>query len=215
MPTKMRLQRHGKKGKPFFHIVIADGRAPRDGRFIEKIGTYNPIPNPAEIHLDADKALDWLQRGAQPTDTVRAILSYRGILYKKHLLRGVQKGALTESEAEAKFQTWLKEKDEKIEAKRKSLQEKDRASKKERLAEEAKIKEARAAEISKKRQEAEDALVKEVKEAAAESEGQETASAEEEMVTKEAVEAKVEADKEEAPVGAQGRMRFPRRDDQN
>ena len=105
MPTKMRLQRHGKKGAPFYHIVIADGRAPRDGRFIEKIGTYNPIQNPAEIILNADKALDWLQKGAQPTDTVRAILSYRGILYKNHLLKGVKKGALTEAEAEAKYQT--------------------------------------------------------------------------------------------------------------
>ncbi len=154
MPTKMRLQRHGKKGKPFYHIVIADGRAPRDGRFIEKIGTYNPIPNPAEINLDADKALDWLQKGAQPTDTVRAILSYRGILYKNHLLKGVTKGALTEAEAEAKFQTWMTEKDSKISAKRAGLLEKERATKKEKLEAEAKIKEDRAAELAKQKADA-------------------------------------------------------------
>ena len=151
MPTKMRLQRHGKKGKPFYHIVIADGRAPRDGKFIEKIGTYNPIPNPAEIVLDIDKAVQWLQNGAQPTDTVRAILSYKGALYKHHLLKGVKKGALTEVEAEAKFQTWLKEKEAKIESKRKGLEEGARATKKEILEAEAKIKEARELEIAKKR----------------------------------------------------------------
>src|SRR5512138_1624905 len=95
MPTKIRLQRKGKKGQPFYHIVIADGRAPRDGRFIEKIGVYNPLTKPAEIEIQFEKALDWMQKGAQPTDTVRAILSYKGILYKFHLLKGVQKGALT------------------------------------------------------------------------------------------------------------------------
>jgi len=151
MPVKMRLQRHGKKGKPFYHIVIADGRAPRDGKFIEKIGTYNPIPNPAEIVLNIDKAVQWLANGAQPTDTVRAILSYKGVLYKYHLYRGVKKGALTEAEAEAKFQKWLEEKEAKIEAKRKSLEDKERATKKEILEAEAKIKEAREAEIAKKR----------------------------------------------------------------
>ena len=151
MPVKMRLQRHGKKGKPFYHIVIADGRAPRDGKFIEKIGTYNPLTNPADINLNFDKALDWLQKGAQPTDTVRAILSYKGVLYKNHLLIGVRKGAITEQEAEAKFQTWLKEKEERIEAKRKGLAEKERASRKEKLEAEAKINEERAAEIAKKK----------------------------------------------------------------
>ena len=151
MPVKMRLQRHGKKGKPFYHIVIADGRAPRDGKFIEKIGTYNPIPNPAEIVLDIDKAVQWLSNGAQPTDTVRAILSYKGVLYKYHLLRGIKKGALTEAEAEAKFGKWLEEKEAKIEAKRKGVEEKARDSKKENLAAEAKIKEAREAELAKRR----------------------------------------------------------------
>ncbi len=151
MPTKMRLQRFGKKRKPFYHIVIADGRAPRDGKFIEKIGTYNPVHNPAVIELDFDKAVQWLNNGAQPTDTVRAILSYKGVLYKHHLLRGVAKGALTEAEAEAKFQTWLTEKEAKIDAKRKGLEEKSRNNRKEMLEAETKIKEAREAELAKKR----------------------------------------------------------------
>ena len=102
MPVKIRLARHGKKGYAFYHIVVADSRAPRDGKFIEKIGTYNPNTNPATIDLSFEKALDWLQKGAQPTDTCRAILSYKGVLYKKHLLGGVAKGAFSESDAEAK-----------------------------------------------------------------------------------------------------------------
>ena len=151
MPTKMRLQRYGKKRKPFYHIVIADGRAPRDGKFIEKIGTYNPIQNPAEIVLDIDKAVQWLNYGAQPTDTVRAILSYKGVLYKHHLMRGVAKGALTEAEAEAKFQTWVTEKEAKVDAKRQALDEKSRADRKTILDAETKIKEAREAMLAKRR----------------------------------------------------------------
>ena len=113
MPTKIRLQRHGKKGQPFYHIVIADGRAPRDGKYIERIGTYNPLVKPADIKLDFDRALHWLQVGAQPTDTMRAILTYKGVIYKNHLLVGVKKGAHTEEQANAKFDAWLKEKEEK------------------------------------------------------------------------------------------------------
>ena len=168
MPTKMRLQRHGKKGKPFYHIVIADGRAPRDGRFIEKIGTYDPIPNPAEINLQAEKALDWLQKGAQPTDTVRAILSYKGILYKNHLLKGVAKGALTEAEAEVKFQNWMTEKEAKIDQKRKGLTDKERAERKAKLETETKVNEAREAELAKLKLAAIDALAKKSAGAAAE-----------------------------------------------
>jgi len=168
MPTKMRLQRHGKKGKPFYHIVIADGRAPRDGRFIEKIGTYDPIPNPAEINLQAEKALDWLQKGAQPTDTVRAILSYKGILYKNHLLKGVAKGALTEAEAEVKFQKWMTEKEAKIDQKRKGLTDKERAERKAKLEAEAKVNEAREAELAKLKLAAIDALAKKSADATAE-----------------------------------------------
>ena len=150
MPAKMRLQRHGKKGKPFYHIVIADGRAPRDGRFIEKIGTYNPITNPAEINIDLDKAVTWLQNGAQPTDTVRAILSYKDVLFKLHLLKGVQKGALTLEQAEAKFQAWMTEKVAKIESKKRNLTDAERAERKKALEAEAKVKEAKAAEVAKK-----------------------------------------------------------------
>ena len=107
MAVKIRLARHGKKGFAFYHIVAADSRAPRDGKFIEKLGTYNPNTNPATIDLNFEKALGWLQKGAQPTDTCRAILSYKGVLYKKHLLGGVAKGAFTEAEAEARFNKWL------------------------------------------------------------------------------------------------------------
>ncbi|MBU0489251.1 MAG: 30S ribosomal protein S16 [Bacteroidetes bacterium] len=117
MAVRIRLQRHGKKGKPFYHIVVADGRAPRDGRFIERIGEYNPLTIPATINIEIDKAINWLQNGAQPSDTVKAILSYKGVLYKNHLLKGVNKGALTTEQAEVKFQTWLKEKEAKIKAK--------------------------------------------------------------------------------------------------
>ena len=111
MPVKIRLQRHGKKGKPFFWIVAADSRSKRDGKYLEKLGTYNPNVNPAEINLDVDGSVKWLQNGAQPTDTARAILSYKGVMLKKHLAEGVTKGALTEEQAEEKFNTWLDEKD--------------------------------------------------------------------------------------------------------
>ena len=110
MPVKIRLQRHGKKGKPFYWIVAADSRAKRDGRFLEKLGTYNPNTNPATIELDVDGSVKWMQNGAQPTDTARAILSYKGAMLKKHLLEGVKKGAFTEEDAEKKFQAWLDEK---------------------------------------------------------------------------------------------------------
>jgi small subunit ribosomal protein S16 len=150
MPTRIRLQRKGKKGKPFYHLVIADGRAPRDGKFIEKIGTYNPITNPATIELNFDRALYWLQVGAQPSDTARSILSREGVLLKDHLLRGVKKGALTENQVDEKFQEWVKEKAGKIEESLKDdlLSEKDR--KKKRLEEEKKINETRAQELAKK-----------------------------------------------------------------
>jgi small subunit ribosomal protein S16 len=190
MATKMRLQRFGKKRSPFYHIVIADGRAPRDGKFIEKIGTYNPIPNPAEIKLNFDKALDWLQKGAQPTETMRAILSYKGVLYKNHLLNGLKKGALTEAEVEAKFKSWLTDKEAKVEAKRSGLLEKERNERKAILESEAKINEDRAAELAKRKAAAIEEQVAASQEAEEETaETEETA--EEEMVTKEAVAAKV------------------------
>ena len=114
MSVKIRLQRHGRKGKPFFWIVAADARSKRDGRSLEKLGTYNPNTNPATIELDVDASVKWLQNGAQPTDTAKAILSYKGALLKNHLAGGVKKGALTEEQAEAKFKAWLEEKTAKV-----------------------------------------------------------------------------------------------------
>jgi small subunit ribosomal protein S16 len=122
MPVKIRLQRHGKKGKPFFWIVAADARSKRDGKYLEKLGTYNPNTNPATINLDIDGSVKWLENGAQPTDTARALLGYKGVMLKKHLKGGVTKGALTEEEAEAKFNAWVEEKDAKINSKATGLQ---------------------------------------------------------------------------------------------
>jgi small subunit ribosomal protein S16 len=114
MAVKLRLQRKGRKKAPFYHIVVADARSPRDGRFIERLGTYNPMTKPATILLDGDKAYDWLMKGAQPTDTVNAILKFKGILYKKHLMRGVKKGAMTLEQAMEKFETFINSKDNKL-----------------------------------------------------------------------------------------------------
>lgn len=121
MATKIRLQRHGRKGKPFFHIVVADSRARRDGRFIEKLGTYNPITNPATVELNVDSAVKWLMTGAEPTNTAKALLSYKGAYMKKHLLGGVAKGAFSQEEAETRFAAWLEAKDAKIQAKKDGL----------------------------------------------------------------------------------------------
>ena len=121
MSVKIRLQRHGKKGKPFFWIVAADARSKRDGKYLEKLGIYNPNTNPATIELDVDGSVKWLQNGAQPTDTARAILSYKGALLKNHLAGGVRKGALTEEQAEAKFAEWLDSKAGLVDAKKENL----------------------------------------------------------------------------------------------
>ena len=145
MSVKIRLQRHGKKGKPFYWIVAADARAKRDGRYLEKIGTYNPNTNPAEINLDVDGAVKWLQNGAQPTDTAKAILSYKGALLKNHLAGGVRKGALTEEEAEKKFQAWLDEKAGKVSSKEKTLAKEKAEAKAKALEAEKAVNEARAA----------------------------------------------------------------------
>ena len=150
MAVKIRLQRHGKKGKPFYHVVVADSRAPRDGKFIERIGSYNPNTNPATIDLNFDKALDWLNKGAQPTDTTRAILSYKGVLYKKHLQGGVKKGAFDEAAADAKFEEWLKGKEAKIQGKEESLAQSQAEAKKAALAAEAKKKAEIAAAVAAK-----------------------------------------------------------------
>jgi small subunit ribosomal protein S16 len=147
MATKLRLQRHGKKGKPFYHIVAADARSKRDGKFIEKLGTYNPCTNPATIDLNEDRAFYWISVGAQPTDTARAILSYKGVLYKNHLAKGVAKGALTQEQADAKFEAWKNEKrtiiDTKVSSLDKAAQDKANAQ----FAAEKKRNEERAAAI--------------------------------------------------------------------
>ena len=145
MPVKIRLQRHGKKGKPFFWIVAADARAKRDGKYLEKIGTYNPNTNPATIDLDVDGAVKWLQNGAQPTDTARAILSYKGALLKNHLAGGVLKGALTDEQAEEKFNAWLEEKAGKVQAKADGLAKAKADAKSKALEAEAEVNNARIA----------------------------------------------------------------------
>ena len=150
MPTKIRLQRHGKKAHAFFHIVVSDSRAPRDGKFIEKIGTYNPNTNPATIDIDAEKAFEWIKTGAQPTDTCRAILSYKGILMRYHLYRGVQKGALTQDQADAKFTKWMDEKASRIEGKKTRLSDSAKSEASARLKAETAAKEAKAAKIAAK-----------------------------------------------------------------
>jgi len=148
MPTKIRLQRHGKKGRPFYHVVIADSRAPRDGKYIEKIGIYNPNTNPATIEVNDDKALSWLQTGAVPTNTVKAILKYTGVVYKNHLMKGVAKGAFTEAEADKKFEAWKKEKEAKIQSKIDGLSAAEQAELKKIQEAEAAINAARAKEIA-------------------------------------------------------------------
>lgn len=170
MPVKIRLARHGKKGYAFYHIVVADSRAPRDGKFIEKIGTYNPNTNPATIDLSFEKALEWLQKGAQPTDTCRAILSYKGVLYKKHLLGGVSKGAFSAEAAESKFAQWLEQKAGKISDKTNKISSSKAAQNSARLAEEKKINEARAKAIEAKKASAAAAAAAAEAEAAAQAE---------------------------------------------
>ena len=143
MSVKIRLQRHGKKGKPFYHIVVADARASRDGKFIEKIGTYNPITNPAVIELNVDSAVKWLENGAQPTDTARAILSYKGVLYKRHLQGGVAKGAFDQEAADSKFAAWLEGKDKQVLGKKDGLAKSKDDAKKAALDAEAKVNQGR------------------------------------------------------------------------
>lgn len=150
MPTKIRLQRFGKKRHAYFHLVIADSRAPRDGKFIERIGSYNPNTNPATIEVEFEKALNWLKKGAQPTDTARAILSYSGVLYKNHLDRGVLKGAFSQEDADAKFEEWKKEKEAKIEAKRGKLSSSKEEEMKKRLEAEKEVNKKRADELAAK-----------------------------------------------------------------
>jgi len=150
MAVKIRLARKGRKKLAFYHIVVADSRSPRDGRYIEKIGSYNPITNPATIELDFGKALGWLQNGALPTDTCRAILSYKGVLMKKHLLDGVKKGAFDEAEATKRFEEWVKLNEAKIEAKKSNLEKSQDDELGKRLSVEKRVNEARIAKLAKK-----------------------------------------------------------------
>jgi len=179
MAVKIRLQRHGKKNFAFFHIVVADSRAPRDGRFIEEIGTYNPNTNPAQITLNAERALAWLNVGAQTTLVTRRILSYEGVLLRKHLQGGVAKGALSQEQADAKFAAWKAERDQKINAKVTGLKNDAIAKAKEAKAAEAKVNEARAEAIAKRKAEAEEAARKAAEEAAAAAAAETEAPAEE------------------------------------
>ncbi|MEN9743237.1 MAG: hypothetical protein RLZZ65_1042 [Bacteroidota bacterium] len=194
MATRIRLQRHGKKGKPFFHLVAADSRAKRDGKFIEKLGTYNPTANPAVIDINFDRTLSWVQDGAEMSDTARAILSYKGVLFKNHLLNGVKKGALTAEQVEERFNKWLADKEAKIENKISGLAKNAEKAKADRMAAEATANAAKAAAIeAKNTPEVEEAPVAE--EAASEEVvAEETAT--EEVVAEEAPAAEVV---EEAP----------------
>ena len=196
MSVKIRLQRHGKKGKPFFHIVVADARARRDGRLIEKIGTYNPVTNPATIELDVNAAVKWLNNGAQPTDTARAILSYKGAMYKKHLLGGVAKGAFDEAEADKKFAAWLEEKAKQVEGKKTNLTQSKADLRKAALEAEGKVNQARldaSAKVQADAKAEEDAKKAELKAAA-------DAKLAEQKAAEEAANAPAEEEKtEEAP----------------
>jgi len=152
MPVKIRLARRGRKKFPYYHIVAADSRAPRDGRYIERIGMYDPKTNPATIELDFNKSLEWLVKGAQPTDTCRAILSYKGVLYKKHLLDGVKKNAFSLEEAEKRFNDWLRIKEAKIQAKIDAVKDQKQKETESYLEAESKKREAREKILAKKRQ---------------------------------------------------------------
>ena len=186
MPVKIRLQRHGKKGKPFYWVVAADARAKRDGRYLEKLGTYNPNSNPATVDLNIDHAVSWLEKGAQPTDTARTLLSYKGIMLKHHLNGGVRKGALTQEQADTKFAAWLEEKETKIQAKKDGLTQAESDARAKRLADEKAVSDKRLADAAAAEAEVEAA------EAAAEAEATEATKALEEAPAEETTEAVVE-----------------------
>ncbi|MDE0471829.1 MAG: 30S ribosomal protein S16 [Ekhidna sp.] len=168
MSVKIRLARRGRKKLAMYDVVVADSRAPRDGRFIEKIGTYNPNTDPASIAINGDRAFDWMMKGAQPTDTVRAMLSYKGLMYKKHLQIGVNKGAITQEEANKKLEAWLRNQESKVQGKVDTLAKAKADKKKTALEAERVVSNTRAEELKKRSQAAEAALVKEIKEESAE-----------------------------------------------
>lgn len=187
MPVKIRLQRKGRTKRPFYHIVIADSRSGREGRFIEKIGIYNPLTSPATIEIDRDKAYDWLIKGAQPTDTVRAILRFKGVMYRKHLMLGVQKGAITIEQADEKYLKWTTEKEAKIAARVAQKDEEQRAF-------HARVAGADIVPVPKVKPQA--VVVEETVEAAVETAEETAAEVQEEVV------AAVEEETQEAPVAA-------------
>ena len=150
MATRIRLQRHGKKGKPFYHLVAADSRSPRDGKFIEKIGVYNPTSNPATIDIDFDRCLHWVKTGAEASNTVRAILSYKGVLYKSHLDKGVLKGAFSQEQADSKFEKWAKEKESKIQNKKDRLAKSKEENEKNAFKHEVEVNKSKAANVAAK-----------------------------------------------------------------
>ncbi|MCH1539343.1 MAG: 30S ribosomal protein S16 [Flavobacteriaceae bacterium] len=202
MPVKIRLQRHGKKGKPFYWVVAADARAKRDGRYLEKIGTYNPNTNPATVEIDVDSAVKWLGNGAQPTDTARTLLSYRGALLKHHLQGGVSKGALTQEDADAKFEAWLEDKANRIQAKVDGLSKEEAKAQADAFAAEKAVNEKRVADAKALAEEA--AAEEAAAQAAAEAEAKAAAAPEveaEEAATEEAAteEAPAADATEEAP----------------
>ncbi|MGD9992015.1 MAG: 30S ribosomal protein S16 [Salinivirgaceae bacterium] len=193
MPVRIRLARHGRKRNAYYHIIAADSRAPRDGKFIERLGSYNPNTNPATIELNFDRALHWLQNGAQPSDTAKSILSYQGVLMKKHLLEGVKKGAFDEAAAEQKFEAWMADKQSKIQAKIDQLKADKSTSLKSRLEAEKKVNDERAKALAEKSA----ALAKEAAAANAEAEVEEAPVAEVEEAP--AVEEAPVAEAEETP----------------
>lgn len=213
MPTKIRLQRHGKKKYAYYHVVVADARAPRDGKFIEKLGSYNPNDNPATIDIDFDRCLHWVKTGAQPTDTCKALLSYKGVMHKDHLDRGVLKGAMTQEQADKKFEAWLKDKESKITGKKDGLAKATADAEKARMTAESVANEKKAAEVLAKNSAlAEEAAAKAAP--AAEVVTEEAAPVEEakteevpvaEVVTEEAAPVE-EAKAEEAPVAEEAKV---------
>ena len=202
MPVKIRLQRHGKKGKPFYWIVAADARANRDGRFLEKLGVYNPNTNPATIEINLDHSVQWLENGAQPTETARRILSYKGVLMKHHLMGGVRKGALTEEQAEKKFQAWMDEKQQRISSKEQGLEKAKSEAKAKALEAEKEVNEKRQAAALEAEAPAEvEAAVEEAPVAEAEAPAAETeAPVAEEPAAEEAEAPAAEAETAEEPV---------------
>ncbi len=200
MSVKIRLQRFGKKHQAYYHIVVADARAPRDGKFIEKIGIYNPLTNPATIELDDNKALQWLGKGAQASDTCRAILSYKGVLYRKHLDDGVRKKALSTEEADTRFNAWLEQKNLAVSKKTDEVMNKRKEEQSHRLADETKAREKIAERVTAKRLAEMEKLEADAKKAAAEATGEVAVEATED--TAPAEQAEETAPAAEAPAAA-------------